>query len=268
MRIADHRAGLRAGRTRQVRPRIRHAGRSRVCSCAKAWFCRCRSRRQATGTPPGGRANRAGQLRRTLFEDPPMAGRRIRTTSPRSLPEMQFSCRTWIPTGKASRSTRRRLSSARFERLSKPYSPFFRFENRRQRHQQHIRDIADPGSEAGDARVELEFAAGRGGGYSGCHRQHRDEGACERIRFSKSIALICGTFRRSAPPSCTHGVGGFERIFHAPTHEDRGEAQAVCESRAARLRGSGDVVCVGTDARAAARRRGGACASCRCGTAP
>lgn len=194
-----------------------------------------------------------------------MAGRRIRTTSPQSLPEMQFSRWTWIPTGKASRSTRRRLSSARFERLSKPCSPFFRFENRRQRHQQHIRDIAEPGSEAGDARVELEFAAGRGGGCSGCHRQHRDEDACERIRFSESIALICGAFRRSAPPSCTHGVGGFERIFHAPTHEDRGEAQAVCESRAARLRGSGDVVCVGTDARAAARRRGGACASCRCG---
>lgn len=41
--------------------------------------------------PPGGRANRAGRSRRAVLEDPPMAGRRIRTTSPRSLPEMQFS---------------------------------------------------------------------------------------------------------------------------------------------------------------------------------
>lgn len=40
---------------------------------------------------PGERANRAGRLRRAVLEDPPMAGRRIRTTSPRSLPEMQFS---------------------------------------------------------------------------------------------------------------------------------------------------------------------------------
>ena len=41
--------------------------------------------------PPGGRANRAGRSRRAVLEDPPMAGRRIRTTSPRSLPVMQFS---------------------------------------------------------------------------------------------------------------------------------------------------------------------------------
>ena len=53
-------------------------------------------------------------------------------------------------------------------------------------------------------RVELEFAAGRGGGYSGCHRQHRNKGACERIRFSESIALICGAFRRCGPHPLAH----------------------------------------------------------------
>ena len=99
----------------------------------------------------------------------------------------------------------------------------------RQAREQPVRQIAPPGREPADRRIETEFRACRPGGGRGQQRERAPAGERRGVEAPEPVARVGGAPRDGPPSARLHGAGRLERVLHAPAHEHRGSPQVAAQ---------------------------------------